>query len=121
MARLIARMLSIDTFDVVATTLILVLVVAVGLVILHGDNVGVAVQQVTPQGEASSKAAIQFVFDEPPQLTSVQTHIQISPAIPGQFSVLDKTVIFQPQGALRQAQTYQVTIQAGLTTTTGRR
>lgn len=124
-------------FDRTVGIVILLLVAAVGLTIVLGDRVGVTLQRVGPLGTARSTSSIIIQFSENMNRESVPERlqvVQIPPEKSGQ-SLTDADVLatvngsvswngaimtFRPDAALQPGATYQVMLQPGATSDTGR-
>src|SRR5258708_2375685 len=109
-----------DQFDVRMLVAIVVLAVAIGLVILHGDQVGLGIRSFGPSNVASSGDAVRVTFDEPIVMAAAPSYFSISPLVPGKFSIASDQVSFQPAQAWQQGQDYTVTLRAGMQASTGR-
>src|SRR5258708_7247535 len=109
-----------DQFDVRMLVAIVALAVAIGLVIWHGDQVGLGVRSFGPSNVASSRDMVHVVFDEPIVMSAAPSYFSITPLVPGKFSIASDQISFQPAQAWQQGQDYTVTVRAGMQASTGR-
>src|SRR5262245_34454881 len=109
-----------DQFDRGAIVFAIFVLVAIGVVVVRGDQVGISVQKYSPQKNAPSQGTIQVTFDESIDLATVASHFAINPPALGKFQVNQDMVTFQPTEPLHQGQTYTITVQPGIESTTGR-
>jgi len=99
---------------------IVALVAALGVILLIGDRVGMAISRRAPMNEAGAGAAVQATFDEPIDPESVGASLSISPAVSGKISVSENTVSFLPSQPLTPGQTYTARVNPGIRARTGR-
>src|SRR5450432_426354 len=111
---------TLDRFDVVITAAIVSLVVAIGFIVLRGDQLGVGVQSFGPTDTASSRAIVRLTLDEPLITASAASSMSISPPLPGRFTIAQDQISFQPTRAFQQGQEYTVKVRAGLQGIDGR-
>jgi Tol biopolymer transport system component len=109
-----------DRLDRVMVVAVGLLLAAIGVVVVRGDQVGIAVQSYGPINRASSRASIQVAFDEPLVSTSLESNFKITPPVQGRLSVSQNQMIFRPAEPLTQGQEYTVTLKAGVQGSTGR-
>src|SRR5579862_987633 len=109
-----------DRLDIAAGILMAVLLLATGIVIALGDQVGLRVSDYSPQNMTSSRPTIHITFDEPVSESALTDYFTISPQVAGTFSVSDTQVAFHSAQTLAQGQDYTVRIRAGLTANNGR-
>ncbi len=109
-----------DRFDCTAVIVIFALLAAIGLVIVHGDQIGIGVQSYGPTTQGSSRATIRVLFDEPLEPKSLTSRFSIAPAVQGSLSVSQNQLVFRPAQAFQPGQDYRVTVNAGIQASTGR-
>jgi Tol biopolymer transport system component len=109
-----------DRFERAVIAVIVILLAAIGVVIVHGDQLGLVVQRYTPIDQGSSRTAITVTLDEPIVPGSLPGHFSINPAIPGKLSVSQNQIQFKPAQMLQLGQTYSVTFNAGIRASSGR-
>lgn len=132
------RMLpALTRFDRHVVLVIGALLAALALTILLGDRVGVTLERVSPLGVARSTGNITLQFSEAMQRDTVPERLQVSeiPAnragqpltpddilatIDGAITWNGSTLAFRPATALRPGATYQVSLQAGALSESGR-
>ena len=110
-----------DRADRMVIVAIALLVAAIGLVIVSGDRVGIAVRRVAPVEMAASGSTIVVIFDESIDPASVEGRIVIDPPVSGALSVEGSTVRFMPATPLQAGESYTVTVREGIQAQTGRR
>src|SRR5260221_5567058 len=111
---------ALDRFDRAVILFAVIVIATIGMVVVRGDQIGISVQKFSQKKAAPSQGAIQITFDEPIDLASAEVHFTIDPPAAGTFAVNGGVVTFQPIEPLREGQTYTVTWQSGLGSTTGR-
>ncbi|MEP7287711.1 MAG: Ig-like domain-containing protein [Chloroflexota bacterium] len=109
-----------DRFDVIMLVAMAALVVAIGVAIARGDQIGLAVQNFGPTQSASSRAAIRVTFDDPVVAQSATLRLILTPPVPGKMTVAGNQITFRPDQALTQGQEYTVTLKAGIQGSAGR-
>ncbi len=109
-----------DRFDLTVVVVIALLVSAIGLVVVRGDQVGLTYQRFGPKDLASAGTAIQIVFDEVIDRPSIESRIKLEPLTDGKLSVVRGQVLFDPATPLQEGQIYTVTVSAGIASLTGR-
>src|SRR5438270_479107 len=114
------RSAGLDQFDVRMLVAIVGLAMAIGLVIWHGDQVGLGIRSFGPSDVASSRDAVRVTFDEPIVMAAAPSYFSITPLVPGKFSIASDQISFQPAQAWQQGQEYTVTVRAGMQASTGR-
>lgn len=124
-------------FDRSVAFVIVLLVAATGLTILLGDRVGVTLQRVGPLGVSRSTSSIVIQFSESMNRDSVVPRLQVAqiPAekageslakeealntVEGTVTWNGATLNFRPSKALLPGATYQVTLQPGAVSDSGR-
>jgi hypothetical protein len=107
-------------FDRLVLFIIVGLIVAIGLVVLLGDRVGVQLRGAGPVGQASSTAPIYVQFNEAMNWESVVERFSIQPEIGGDFSWTGTTMRFQPNTALEPGADYTVYLENGAQSESGR-
>ena len=107
-------------FDKVVGSIVGLLLVGIVLTVLAGDRVGVQVQRVSPLERASSTANIQLEFTDAMTRDSVESRLQIEPDVNGDVRWSNTTLIFEPAQPLAAGQTYDVSLDAGAESETGR-
>src|SRR5258706_15273581 len=100
-----------DRLDAAVAAMVAVLVLIIGLVVLRGDQIGIAVQSFGPKNSGSSRAPIRVMFDEP--ITTANAIISLVPPVQGQVMVSKNQLSFLPSQPLVQGQEYTVTVRAG--------
>ena len=96
------------------------LMVAIGGVILLGDNVGVQVGNYGPRDTAKSDNAIRVRFLEPMAQDSVEERFSIQPEHSGAFRWNGpREIIFQPETPLIFGETYTIQIASGAESESG--
>jgi len=101
-----------DSFDRLVLGIIAVLLLAIGVVVLVGNNVGVRVE-----GYTTSAATIRVRFYQDMETKSVEQRFKIEPLIEGRTRWNGgRDFIFQPDTPLVSGQTYTVTIERGAST-----
>ncbi len=112
-----------DSLDRAALISIGVLLVLAAAVIARGDQVGLAVMQTNPaHGEvgASVRSSVQVIFNEAPNLASLDERWRVEPPVSGTLRANGPVVFWTPTTALAPNQTYTMTIDAGVTSQRGR-
>jgi Tol biopolymer transport system component len=109
-----------DRFDLAVTATVVLLLTAIGIVVVRGDQIGIVVQQFSPAETASSRSTIQITLDEPPNPLADNLYFNITPTVPGTLSAVGNSLTFRPSAPFKPQQTYQVTLRAGLPAVTGR-
>jgi hypothetical protein len=87
-----AGLSQLDQFDARMLVAIAGLAVAIGLVILHGDQVGLGVRSFGPVNAVSSRDTVRVTFDEPIVMTAAPSYFTITPLVPGKFSIASDQV-----------------------------
>lgn len=98
----------------------LLLLIAIGIVILAGDRVGLYIRDYLPQAEGSSRGPITLVFDQNLDSNSWVGQIEITPEINGVWSATGNRISFRPEGAFSAGTRYTVRVKAGLKSAVGR-
>lgn len=106
--------------DRTVIVVMLALVIALAVIVLLGDRVGVQLTQVSPLGTAHSTSGISIRFGETMNHESVTERFRIEPEVDGEFNWSGSTVTFQPAGALMPGDTYTVALEAGAVSESGR-
>lgn len=109
-----------DRFDWAVLLAVLTLLVAIGWVVVHGDQVGIHIQSFGPSGLVSSKASLRVIFDERLEQSSLESHFVIDPPVSGRLVAIGSQLTFQPREPFQTGHVYQVIIRAGLASTGGR-
>lgn len=109
-----------DRLDIGVAVAVAALILAIALVLLSGDRVGISVRRFVPQGLASSQSVVQITFDEPLDPESVADKISLSPAAEGTITVTGNQLQWQPTHALQQGQIYTVRLAEGVRAQNGR-
>lgn len=109
-----------DRFDKVAVAVVVSLLIAIGVIVVRGDQVGIRVQAYGPTGTVSSRPQIQITFDEPVDQASLAQHFSIDPAVQGLWSSANGQETFLPIQGLQPGKDYRVTVGAGVTSKSGR-
>ncbi len=114
--------LSISPFDGYMLVVIAVLLLGIAGVVISGDHIGVQILDVNPVNGAVApySSRIQIVFDQPMDQRSVERHFSIEPTITGAFTWRSTTMIFTPDFPLTPSQQYNITVNPGAKSTTGR-
>ena len=107
-------------FDRVVLSVALVLVLLVGLTIGLGDRVGVQLVRVDPLGVARSTSGVLIQFSETMNRETVTGRLHLEPAVAGDFSWNDTTLLFRPAQALRPGTEYTVILEPGAESASGR-
>jgi Tol biopolymer transport system component len=110
------RRLDLDRFDLLVIGLMLALVVAIGGVVLAGDQVGVYVVDdgYAPTGVARGAEPVRVRFSDDMDRASVEARFHLEPNVPGSITWTGQNIlVFTPQRAFEAGQTYTVTIEAG--------
>ncbi|MCZ7542757.1 MAG: Ig-like domain-containing protein [Anaerolineae bacterium] len=112
-----------DAFDRLVLGVSAALVVALGVVLALGDNIGVPVLDYAPGDGQSppSTAAVRVTFGERMDAASAEAHFAIAPPVAGGFRWARNTMTFAPDAPLAPGATYTVTLQAGAQSAAGRR
>ncbi len=114
----------VNRFDLMVLGVLLALGMAIGLVLLRGDQVGVRVDELAPppgSTEVSTRVEIGLTFDEPMDQASVERRFQMEPAIEGELDWRGNRLVWRPRAALAADTRYVVTVAAGARSTQGRR
>src|SRR5437588_2331309 len=85
-----------DRFDVHVVAVILILLLAIAMIVVRGDQVGLDVKTFEPLESASSRSPIQAAFDETVDPASVKSHFTITPNVAGTWTLADKQATFRP-------------------------
>src|SRR5262249_36440103 len=109
-----------DRFDRVSIGAVIALLMAIGVVIVRGDQLGVRVTHYGPTGTASSGSRLQIAFEEPVDSASVWQHLTIDPSVPGQVIQAQPGITFVPALPFQPGKDYTVTLRPGIVSTTGR-
>ena len=117
----IMRQHRLDRFDIGVAGAILTLLTTIGVAVVRGDQVGITVRAVSPQGSVSSRSAVQMTFDEAVDQASLEAYFSISPPARGSFSVANEQATFRPSDPLMPAQIYHVSVRSGMPARSGRR
>ncbi len=100
---------------------ITVLVAAIGVVIVRGDQIGMGVQSFSPNNTGSTHAIIRLTMDESIVASSaIANYFTITPGVRGTLSVTQNQIMFQPSEPLKQGQDYTVRVRAGIQGGAGR-
>ncbi|NJL92621.1 MAG: hypothetical protein HC915_02280 [Anaerolineae bacterium] len=107
-----------ESFDLAALNLMVGLLLAMGLVVLAGNNVGVRIESYTPSGSARADASIRVrFFDDMRQNT---TQLEITPALAGNLRWNGpRELVFEPSEEFQPRQRYEVRLAAGARSTSG--
>jgi Tol biopolymer transport system component len=108
-----------DRLDWAVSMFMLALLIAIGIVIARGDQVGIRVQSFGPSNVLSSLGSLHIVFDAALDPASAESHFVIDPPVPGRFSVAGDQLTFRPATSFKPGQAYSVTVRAGLAATSG--
>src|SRR5258708_21815754 len=114
------RAASLSAFDVIMLAVIGLLGTVISIVILRGDQVGLAVQSYSPATVSSSRSSIQITLDDPLTAPISDSALTISPSVAGKVTVSGSQISFEPSQPLVAKTPYTVTLHAGLQATTGR-
>lgn len=111
---------ALSRFDSLVLLVIAGLVAAIGLVILLGDRVGVQLRSAGPVGMASSTTPIFVQFNEAMNWDTVTERLRVDPELDGDFSWRGTTLSFQPGKALEPGTSYEVYLEGGAQSESGR-
>jgi Tol biopolymer transport system component len=103
-----------DRFDLAVAIVVVVLIAALGLTIVRGDQIGLQITSYTPRDAGSMRASIQMTFDEPLTDGALDPYFSITPPVQGVLTVKDRSAIFRPTEPLVIGDTYTVQVRAGL-------
>jgi hypothetical protein len=103
-----------DRFDLAVVIFALVLIAALGLTIVRGDQIGLQVTSYTPRDAGSMRANIQMTFDEPLTDGALDPYFSITPPIKGVLTIKDRSATFRPTEPLVIGDTYTVQLRAGV-------
>ncbi|PJF44274.1 MAG: hypothetical protein CUN55_04790 [Phototrophicales bacterium] len=112
-----------DKFDRYMLSVIGVIILMLGGLLVYGDQVGVHVIDTVPSDGATIGVAtdIRITFDQAVDRESAQERFQLQPAIQGEFRWRGaSTLIFRPDAPLQPNQRYEVRIEEGIRSITGR-
>ncbi len=112
--------MNLTRFDKIVALIVVGLLAAIGGTILLGDHVGAQVESVSPTGTAASTSRILLRFGETMDWDSVIAHLNIEPPIQGDFHSTDRSLRFSPAANLTPGTHYDVTLQAGALSASGR-
>ncbi len=100
--------MKLERFDVIVWGLLLLIALAVGAVLLIGDQVGARIVGTRPEsgGQLSALGQIQIEFAQAMNQASVESAFSIEPTITGKFVWQDKTVTFLPGQPFQRNLTY---------------
>ncbi|HZK23992.1 MAG TPA: CapA family protein [Oscillospiraceae bacterium] len=74
----------------------------------------------SPQGEkVDVDTVITLELTAPPDIATLEQHFTINPAVPGQLTVDDSTILFTPEAPLQYSTHYAVTVTEGVQTKQG--
>jgi Tol biopolymer transport system component len=99
---------------------ILLLILAIGAVIVRGDEIGMNVVSYHPYDITSGRPLITVTFDAPIDAASVAPNFTITPAVRGVFTVNRSQVVFRPTQGLAANTEYQVIVHKDIRSTIGR-
>lgn len=103
-----------DRFDLAVVIFVVILLAALGLTIVRGDQIGLQLTSYTPREAGSMRASIQLTFDEPLSQEALEPNFSITPPVKGVLTVKDRSAIFRPTEALVIGETYTVLVRAGV-------
>src|SRR5690349_4636076 len=95
-----------DRLDLGVGLSVLILLIAIGIVVLRGDQIGISVENYGPQTSGSTRASIRVTFDEPLVPQTVDGSISLVPPIQGKLAVTNNELSFLPAQPLTQGQEY---------------
>ncbi|MBX3063154.1 MAG: PD40 domain-containing protein [Anaerolineae bacterium] len=118
-ARFSERGWRLDRLDSAVLIVIVVLLLALGLTVARGSQIGLMITAYAPRDSGSIHPHIQISFDDPVDLTSVQAALSIDPPVLGSFTASgdSRTVSFIPSETLTVGQSYTVHLKAGVVST----
>lgn len=108
-------------FDRIVLGTVLALILAILVVVLLGDHVGVQLLRSGPADVARSTGPITIQFSETMNRPTVEERLRLEPPVEGAFAWNGATVIFRPAEALLPGQEYTVILAAGAESDSGRR
>ncbi len=108
-------------FDRTVFGAVLALILAILVVVLLGDHVGVQLLRSSPAGVARSTSPITIQFSETMNRLTVEERLRLEPTVEGTFAWNGATMIFRPVEALLPGQEYTVILAAGAESDGGRR
>lgn len=113
--------MKLERFDIVVWSLLLVIAVAVGAVLLIGDQVGARVVGTQPEngGQLSALGQVQIDFGQAMNRASVESAFSIEPAVTGKFVWQEKTVTFIPSQPFQRGTTYTAHLNNTAASTSG--
>jgi Tol biopolymer transport system component len=112
-----------DSFDRIVLGVIAALALAVGLMLVVGDRIGVRIVSVVPEEGSAPPITtpISIEFGQPMNAASVESRLSILPTLEGSIRWEGTQLVFTSDTALAAGQTYEVTLQAGAESEQGRR
>src|SRR5574341_324398 len=111
-----------NSFDRIVLGLIAALILAIGVVVLLGDRVGVPIHEISPAAGSTPPvtAAIRVTFGQDMKRDSVETRFHIEPLVSGELRWEGRTLVFDPAAPLVAGQSYTITIDPGAKSLAGR-
>jgi hypothetical protein len=112
---------TISRFDRLVWLICIILLGLSLVLIVRGDQVGLSIIQQSPADGAttSTRSHIRVSFNE--ELATFPTNaLLLSPEVSGTTTIEGATLVFEPDFPLQSGLEYEVTLQAGLTSTAGR-
>jgi Tol biopolymer transport system component len=104
----------VDKFDRIVVGCIVFLLLAIGGVVLLGNNVGVQVESFAPEAQGRGDSAIRVRFYQDMDQESVADHFEIEPTLTGNIRWNGKReIVFEPENAMVGGQTYRVLVKNG--------
>lgn len=110
-------------FDSLVLIVAVSLLLALGLVIWRGDQVGLQVISLSPAADAtqvSTRSPIQVTFDQPLQTSADGSPFMITPPLTGSTRWEGSTLFFAPETPLQADTTYRVSLAEDVTAERGR-
>src|SRR5258708_15616172 len=91
---------TLDRFDKVMAAVVGILVLAIGFVVLRGDQLGIGVQSFGPTDSASSRALVPLTLDQTLLTTLAGTRPTTPPAAPWEMTISQKQSSFSTSAAV---------------------
>ena len=113
----------IDRIDVIVPCVLLALAVAILLLLLRGDQVGVQVSELVPAPDSanvSTQTEIRLTFDGIMDKSSVERRFEVAPVGESTLGWRGNTLVWQPQNPLATDTPYVVSLAAGAQSAQGR-
>ena len=110
-----------DRFDLAVVIFVVILLAALGLTIVRGDQIGLQITSYTPRDAGSMRASIHLTFDQPLTSGALDNYFSITPPVKGTLTVKERSATFYPSEPMVIGQTYTILVRAGVQSTQSER